>query len=81
MDKVKRGNKHICLTCMCKFYDFNNSVAICPKCGEKKAPPKEAPKIIENKLNANNQEDINEDNSLEEEVHFDEIDKSVSSED
>jgi uncharacterized protein (TIGR02300 family) len=80
MDKVDKGKKHNCLACYCKFYDFNKDIAICPKCGTEQVLEKEVIQNIENKENANSQEGISEDNSLEEEVHFDNEDKNIATE-
>ncbi len=33
MAEVKLGNKHVCISCDTKFYDFGKPKLICPKCG------------------------------------------------
>ena len=74
MDKVNRGKKHICSNCMTKFYDFNKDIAICPKCGSEQISPKVEKKNIEDKFDNIVKEEDTKDNSLEEEVTFDDID-------
>ena len=78
MDKVKRGKKHTCSNCMTKFYDFNKDIAICPKCGTKQISPKAIIQNIDNKTTTINEEEVIEDNNLEEEVPFDDIDKNIA---
>jgi len=46
MTKLDRGSKHICPSCMIKYYDLGKQIVTCPKCGTKpvimkapKAPP------------------------------------------
>ena len=78
MDKVDRGKKHTCSKCMCKFYDFNKDKAICPKCGAEQISPKVVKQNIENIKNTINEEEITEDNSLEEEVPFDDMDNNIT---
>lgn len=31
----RRGQKHICHVCSCKFYDLNRPNPVCPRCGAK----------------------------------------------
>ena len=74
MDKVNRGKKHTCSNCMTKFYDFNKDMAICPKCGSEQISLKVEKKNIEDKVDTINKKEGTKDNSLEEEVTFDDID-------
>ena len=78
MDKVKRGKKHTCFACMCIFYDFNKDIALCPKCGKEQISKKTVTQNIENKTSATIEEEVIEDNNLEEEVLFDDIDKNIT---
>ena len=78
MDKVERGKKFTCTNCMTKFYDFNKDIAICPKCGTEQLSTKIVKHNIENKTNSINEKEIAEDNNLEEEVPFDDIDESIT---
>ena len=32
VDSAKFGQKHLCPTCGCKFYDMNRTPPICPRC-------------------------------------------------
>ncbi len=38
MAKAEWGSKHRCTSCGAKFYDFNKSPLICPKCGAENRP-------------------------------------------
>lgn len=38
MAKAEWGSKHRCTSCGAKFYDFNKSPLICPKCGAANQP-------------------------------------------
>ena len=76
MDKVNRGKKHTCSNCMTKFYDFNKDIAICPKCGTEQMSPKVVKQNIKDKFNTINEKEVTKDNNLEEEVPFDDIDKT-----
>ena len=78
MDKVKRGKKHTCFACMCIFYDFNKDIALCPKCGKEQISKKTITQNIEDKTNTINKEKVIEDNNLEEDVSFDDIDKNIA---
>ena len=78
MDKVKRGKKHICFACMCIFYDLNKDIALCPKCGKEQISKKPITQNIDNKTTTINEEEVIEDNNLEEEVPFDDIDKNIA---
>jgi hypothetical protein len=33
MTAAKRGSKHVCSECACKYYDLGKKAASCPKCG------------------------------------------------
>ena len=37
LDKSKLGNRYVCFSCGCKFYDLNRPVATCPECGTDQA--------------------------------------------
>ena len=78
MDKDKRGKKHTCFACMCLFYDFNKDIVICPKCGKEQIPENIVTQNIENKTNTISKEEVIEDDNLEEEVPFDDIDKNIT---
>ena len=80
MDKVERGKKYICIACMSKFYGLNKDIVICPKCGKEQTIEKTISQKVENTLNVGNKEKIVEDNNLEEEVSFDDVDKDITSE-
>lgn len=38
MAKPEWGTKHRCTSCAARFYDFNKSPLICPKCGAENQP-------------------------------------------
>ena len=78
MDKIDRGKKHTCSECMCKFYDFNKDIVICPKCGKEQILPKVVKQTIHNATSAINEEENTENNNLEEEVLFDEMDENIT---
>ena len=63
---------------MTKFYDFNKDIAICPKCDTEQLSKKTVKHNIENKTNTINEEEVTEDNNLEEEVPFDDIDENIT---
>ena len=75
MDKVDRGKKYTCSNCMTKFYDFNKDIAICPKCGTEQKSKKIVTNDLKNNKNTINEREVIEENNLEEEVDFDNIDK------
>ena len=35
MTNPDRGSKHICPSCMIKYYDLGKEIVTCPKCGAK----------------------------------------------
>ena len=78
MDKINRGKKYTCSNCITKFYDFNKDIAICPKCGTEQKSKKIVTNDLENNQNTINKKEVIEENNLEEDVDFDNIDKNIT---